>query len=638
MKRTTKKIIYLISLLVLGSVFTACQDKSNEPLNQEESRENQFVEPTNLGVDVVEQVYDGEVAVLGSSSSDFMPYVLKRFPHVTGSVTESTEVVILDETTALSALNNASLFSTLQSHWAKNKSIGFSNPSEHALQLLAKLNGADDAVIDAASIESVKSYAFYLLRKDGNAMSYCKLIQEELEVEYLDSLTNEVKTDELVLNLQEASVYEKGRIGERAAQWLNTINNEVQQRSILASSVQDLSYQAFTHKIYYPIQVNHDEFIRHKDYDIKDACGTSYTEAVVELTVYAGYDQINKKDVYDVVISEIFDAKKTYIENKVFCKKAAYKYKYTGGNYQGVLVGLNLNNVSNSDVSFTQPVPVGTAGSYSSTHTPASFTVGYGIGAGASASGPSVNGNFSFSYTPPKTTVSLPHSELPLQFNDNHSWTEWEYGISKVSNYPRVYDTQWGINADFVGALEFSTQSCRTEQAVTFMVANTESRGASPIQLGICTRFKTYHEIASPFTWARGYRSYQSSSYVNLPQVNRFFDRYTPDCYASSDKADTQSWNNLEAMLKGNVKYKQFYNEDLEVGAVTQGLLPTVADSIWTDAIRSLINQYNGRDTQQEYVIGLANLDGIHLPKGLHIKDGKWQMVDDITTVQVEKK
>lgn len=231
----------------------------------------------------------------------------------------------------------------------------------------------------------------------------------------------------------------------------------------------------------------------------------------------------------------------------------------------------------------------------------------------------------------------MPHSDLPLQFNDNHSWSEWEYGISNLDNYPFIYETDWGFNADYVGTLEFSTKACKTEQAVTFMVANTENRGSSAITLCIDTRFGTYHEVGSPFTWARGYRYYYNKSFVNLPQVNRFFDRYTPDCYDSSDKADTQSWNNLETLLKDNVKYKQFYNKDLEVGAVSEALLPTVADSIWADAIKSLITQYNGRDTHQEYVIGLANLNGVHLSRGLHIEDGKWQMVDDIRTVYVEK-
>ncbi len=640
MKRATNKIFYLLSLFVIGSVFTSCQDKSNEPQTQQEVQEEQNVAPANLEVDVVEQVFGGEVAVLGSASSEVMPYVLKRFPNVVGNVTENTEVVLLDEMATMNALNNAASFASIQLHWAQNKALGFVNPSENALQLLAKLNGAEDAAIDADSKESIENYAFYLLRKDGNAMSYCKVMQEELDIAYLDTLSNEVQFDKVVPNQQEATAYQQGRVGERAAEWLNTIDAELQQRGLRAASAEDLSYHAYTHKIYYTINVKHDDFIQHFDYDIDNHCGTSTTEAVVELTVYAGYDKVNKKDVYDVVISEIYDANKTYIQDKVFCKKAAYKYKYTGGNYQGIRLGLSLNNVSSGDVSFLQPVPVGTAGSYSSTHTPGSFSVTAGLAAGITPSGPSVTSNFSFTYTPPKTTVSLPHSDLPLQFNDNHSWAQWEYGISNLDNYPFIYENNlgWGFNADFVGALEFSTKSCRTEQAVTFMVANTENRGASPVRLCVDTRFRTYHEVASPFTWSRGYRSYSNKTYVTLPQVNRFFDKYTPDCYASSDMADRQSWNNLEAMLKGNVKYKQFYNADLEVGAVSEALLPEVADAIWEEAIVSLVNQYNGRVTDHEYVIGIANLNGKHLSRGLHIKDGKWEMVDDITTIQVEVK
>ena len=77
MKSATKKIKWLLPLLLIGGMFTACQDRGEEPQSQEQMQEEQSVAPTNLDVDVVEQVYDGEVAVLGSSSADFMPYFLK---------------------------------------------------------------------------------------------------------------------------------------------------------------------------------------------------------------------------------------------------------------------------------------------------------------------------------------------------------------------------------------------------------------------------------------------------------------------------------------------------------------------------------------------------------------------------------
>lgn len=73
------------------------------------------------------------------------------------------------------------------------------------------------------------------------------------------------------------------------------------------------------------------------------------------------------------------------------------------------------------------------------------------------------------------------------------------------------------------------------------------------------------------------------------------------------------------------------------MGAVSEALLPEVADAIWEDAIISLINQYNGRTTDHEYVIGIANLNGNHLSRGLHIKDGKWEMVDDIHAISLDR-
>ncbi len=636
MKRTTKKFTYLISLLCLGVMFTACNDKDAEPRNQEEMLETRAV-MVSEEFDTVNQLFSGEVAWLGTQSEEVSSYLLKRFPNITASVTERTEAIVLDEMVAGDLLTNQSACDPIKLHWSKNKPIAFLNPSANSLKLLSLLNGAERQTVDNAATSLIEQYWFYMIQRDGNAVSYCKPTIDDITIQKVDSLGNELQTEHFINDDIEVSDYAKGRVGERAAEWLNEMTSANRKRTLLMGSIGEPTYKAFTQKIYHTVKVDHDKTIRDLDYKIDNSCGVSTTEACIELTITAGYDQINHRDVYDVVISETFDAKKTYIENTVFYKSAAYKYKYTGGNYAGLKLGLKLKNVSEGDVSFAQAVPVGTAGSYSTTHTPASITVGGSITGGISPSGPSASGSFSFSYTPPKTTVSLPHSDLPLQYNDNHTWVSWDYGITPISNYPRVYNDNlgWGFNQDFVGSLEFSTKSCRTEQAVTFMLANTGNYERTPIGLNIESVFRTYHEVASPFTYARSYWIYTRTAYVLLPTVYRHYEKYSPYCNSMQINDASESWNEVEAVLKSNVNYKAFYNENLLVGAPTADAVKVAASDIWKETINSMISQFANLSFKNEYLVALSNSKGQSLKMGLYIHGKTWKLVDDITQFQL---
>lgn len=636
MKATTKRITYLISLLIVGSVFTACHDKDKEPLNETEVVENRA---TNVSeeFDVVKNLFYGETAWLGAQSADVAPYLLKRFPNITATITETTQVVVIDESVANDAIHNPSTAAALQQHWQKNNPIAFINPSENTLKLISQLNGIEKQQVNKEETALIEQYWFYMIQRDGNAISYCKPTVEEVTVEWIDSLGNEKQINHLVDNEVEVSENAKGKVGERAAEWLNEMKNINRQAALLTGSLAEPTYKAFTQKIYHTIKVDHDKAIRDLDYKIDNSCGVSTTEACIEVVVSAGYDQVNHRDVYDVVISETFDAKKTYIEDKVFYKSLAYKYKYTGGNYAGLELGLKLDNVSQGDVSFTQAVPVGTAGSYSTTHTPGSFTVGGGISGGISPSGPSATGSFSFSYTPPKTTVSMPHSDLPLQYNDNHTWVEWVYGIRPIAKYPRIYEDNlgWGFNQDFVGSLDFSTKACRTEQAVTFMLSNTPNYEKQSIGLNIDVKYQTYHEVGSPFTYARSYWGYKRNAYIILPQVNRHFDKYSPYCNAKQVYDTTESWTEVENLLKSNVNYKSFFNENLLVGAPTATGVKDAANDIWRETINSIISQFQHHSFKNAYVVALSDSKGEPLKIGLYIHGNTWKLVEDISTYQL---
>jgi hypothetical protein len=629
MKRATKTITYLFSLLLMGSVFTACQDKSNEPLTKKEVEANQL-KAFSVDVDRVSNVFYGETAWLESSGSEVSPYLLKRLPNIASTITEKTEVIVLDEAMAGSVMNDPSTLNQVKAHWAKNKPVAFVNPSKNTIQFISLLNGVENSSIDNESVKLIEQYAFYMLQRDGNAVSYCKLNLDPVTVAYTDTLTNELQSATLLSNEVELSESEKGRVGERAAEWLAAMNATRKNNGLLG----DVNYQAFKQKMYYTIRVNHDDVIEKMDYKIMTPVHSRTTEVCVELTICAGYNQSTQQDVYDVVISETYDAAKSYVEDQVFRTTnglffSDLHYKYTGGNCAGMKVGLSLMNVNQGDVSFYQAVPVGVPGAYSSTHTSGSFNVSGSV-TGLFPGG-NMDGGLSFAYTPASTTVSLPHSDMPLQFNDNHNWAEWVYGVKKATDYPRVYDDGlWGFDADFIGAIESSTRACRTEQALTFMVSNSDKYQDTPISLKMDIECATYHEVATPYTHAQCFTYHPNRAFVVLPSVYRHFEKYSPYCDAMKVVDNTESWTDVENVLKSNVNYKVFCNDNLLVGAITADGVENAANAVWRETIDSIMNQFQHRTFKNEYVVALSRTNGVPLKSGMHIKDGKITLVEDI--------
>ena len=122
--------------------------------------------------------------------------------------------------------------------------------------------------------------------------------------------------------------------------------------------------------------------------------------------------------------------------------------------------------------------------------------------------------------------------------------------------------------------------------------------------------------------------------YLVIDPVSRYFDKYTPGRFYSDANADSSSWLNLESLLMGNVNYKHFCNDDLRICAQLEEDLTPNAEAIWEETIETLITQYNGTPTGHEYIIGLASSTGEWIRFGLHIKDGEWSFVEDISALR----
>lgn len=630
MKERMNKGYFWVMLVASLLCFSSCSDR--EPQNQAEVNERSVPE-LNTSFDVVKTSYEGQVAVLGAEAEELMPYFQKRMSNTTSSITPQTDVVLFNESMAQVVLNDTTLWESLQKHWEQNKAVAVLSPSVNAIKLFAKLYGNEitEEQIQAQK-ESIEGLSIYAAKADFNQLSYLRPeTVDDCVYQVMDTITRELK--DVAVNVTEPIVVTeamKGNVAESVALWLNETN----QSSLLRSASEgSFTYSEFTHKVTYDVTVDRAWFFDGKSFG--SAPENTNLHSVIELKVYAGYDKANNRDVYDVRVNELIDGGGSYIKDRVTRTNMLYKYKYSGGNNYGPIMALDLQT---DGVSLTSPAPCSSStGTYSTTYTPASITVGGTLTGGASPSGPTVNGGFNFSYTPPKTTITVAHAEMPVDCHDNLTWVEWAYGQKDYMDFPDIYHAEWGFNASYSDPFYCTRSNCKTEQAVTFYVNNSRSLGERNIPLKVSATFQIYHEMASPWEHWKGLSKRSRTFYVNMPKVSRYFDRYTPYCYASSDFADAQSWNNLETMLKGNVNYKQFYNDNLELGATVANKLDLAAEDMWKKTVESLVEQYNGRNTVHEYVIGLANTAGKHVKSGLHIKNGKWEYVQDISQILVEQ-
>lgn len=203
-----------------------------------------------------------------------------------------------------------------------------------------------------------------------------------------------------------------------------------------------------------------------------------------------------------------------------------------------------------------------------------------------------------------------------------------------------LYDCQAGFNPTYVAPAECTRMNCKTEQAVTFTIKDSKKLGTSDVYFNLSGKFKTYHEAV----WAWGGYSQESrypfSDQIEMPDVNRYFEKYTATHYYMTASADSSEWSSLLATLQDDPNYNILSMSGKDenpplVSAQTEAGVRENAERIWKGVINSLVKSNNGcAKVNNEYVIGLKDSNGDFLPMGLYIsKDGTWKMVDDIKAV-----
>jgi hypothetical protein len=361
------------------------------------------------------------------------------------------------------------------------------------------------------------------------------------------------------------------------------------------------------------------------------------TTATLTINVLSGFNDNSEDmcDVYDVVVTSEVPAQNTFsFEDCIFNKSGLYHYKATGFGYLGPTATYHLVNEDGSAIAKPTSVhemsPTVEGGTIKTTHTPGKLTFGGDISTkGGGAVG------FSMKYTLPSTSTTISTADNPFEFSkEGSTGAKWAYYKGAYDYYRHT----WGLNGKYLDtAPEITKTYASYTQALTFKVDDARDLGTQNLALYLDVDYSFYAEACSP--WKVNQHTQQvdiAATSVVLDPVSRYFEKYTPSQYYSDANADSAAWSNLQAMLQGNVNYKHFCNEDLRVCARLEEELIPNAEAVWSEAIKSLVAQYNGNPVGHEYIVGLADSNGAWLKSGLHIKDGVWRFVEDIEALRNE--
>lgn len=619
------KVYKLILVLSLILFMFSCDEKMQIEDDNDGTELLPIPEPTE---DIVKIRFDKKVALLSNNQSKIVGFLQKRMENLSTKLDESAELVIIDETSASEILTNAESLGLLEALWFGNKAIVYINPAENALKLHCVLSGRKAESLSQDILESYSNLELFVARADGKNFMHEKF---KSHYSYNVSNTDEDGNSSIIEETAEytPSNYNWGQVAENLCEWLIDKSTSEQGRSMYFASrtqegVEDIVYKE---TIYRSSFVVSHEVVSMFGHGTPPPTKTVYP--TIRIKTAGGYNKNYDCDVYDVLLEETFPADSTFEENVVTKKKAAYKYKYTGGFYTGPIVKAKLTSknyaLNANNVDLLDPVPMQTAGSYNENHIPGNWSIGGSVTGSLSSSGLGGNLGFSVSHTFPTTTTTRVVEEMPVVYTVDDITAIWDYG----NLYIEVYDYRWGLNATYNGLADIYKQRCSTSQAVAYKLNKSKQVKNEKICLDLSVCFKLSCEWANPWSFGGGQ---MNNSAINIkfemPEVWRYFMDYTPYMYSSTADGDSDGWSNLEAILDDNVNYKAFKQENLEVGSTTEEGVEKNALIIWNSTIDSLIKQYNGTKTKDNYVVGLADVNGNHLNVGLQVDSlGVWSKV-----------
>lgn len=659
--------LYPLLFACISLMTFSCSDNDPAMIEDEESG---FVDNTQTE-DLVEEHFSGKVAMLlANNDHEVLNYLNRRLSNVSTNLSGDAAVILMDETTAGNTLDNDELYNKVKDSWMNNDVLLFLSPWTNTCKLINKLKCEstgeliDDPTTD--DMDKFQDIGIFGIRGDGHTLYLSNFSSKSgcyksttYDVNESGEMTLESikENDDVQNSVSIPNEYNKGRVAEMAAEWLNEFaDNDAQPNRAFTRT--DGQYAMKKTSVTY----NKKFFLEHRwieKYAPKKAKipNGSHYDMKVRISATGSYAEAEDCDIYDIIITEEFPGNETCIRDKYVYEKAAYNYKYTGGCYYGPMVDLHIFDshhktlIDSNWVDVLNPVPRPEIGQSTQTHNP--MQIGFGGGLTGNLSEQSgLSLGLSMNVQLPSTSVSYSHSEMPADYSDKNARAIWVFN----TNY-RVYSGTWGSNKKFHEFPEIVQKKCITTQAVTFKLNESKERystHSTKISLVYSLGWRVYNEYSDPwkikvniqefgefvggygYDYDKHFRPGGKDFYMELPTVSRYFEKYTPYPFKIKGEESISEWTYVENLLKGNVNYRALKDETLRVGAQTSKGVEETALKIWRETLNALVKQYDGQVNaiKNEYVIGLARTDGSHVKLGLNIKGSNWQIIENVDDIK----
>ena len=643
------KTFRLITVALMAAMLCslgACTNDELEREPQDDDSDEQIYTPQTQD-DVVKTRVAGKTLFFMGGHSHLDSFLAKRFDNITTSYDDDVQLVLLNESKAAEVMADEELYGKIRSYWLQNKTIGFVKPAEKAIALIHSLKSAGSQLNASPSIsEHHKQYMedllLFVTNANNKSLAYHSFDNKDRTHKnsnvIIDSETGDSDSNENSVNIPiKPNDYSWGQVAETLCAWFN--KQQANKSTLLANmthtrSESDLepTKQEITHGELIALPLDYlNQFDDHYPRDLEPV----QTTAILTIEILGGFNDNSGElcDVYDVVVTSEIPAQETFaFVDCTFKKSALYRYKATGFGYLGPTATYKLVHEDGSNITLPTSVhemsPIVEGGTIKTTHTPGKLTFGGEI---STKGGGAVS--FSMKYTLPSTSTTISTADNPFDCSkEGSTGASWTYRKGAYDYYKHT----WGFNGKYLEtAPEITKTFASYKQAVTFKVENSRELGAKNLSLYVDVDYSFYSEACSPWK-VNKHTDYIDidPTYLVIDPVSRYFDKYTPGRFYSDANADSSSWLNLESLLMGSVNYKHFCNDDLRICAQLEEDLTPNAEAIWEETIETLITQYNGTLTGHEYIIGLASSTGEWIRFGLHIKDGEWSFVEDISALR----
>lgn len=333
------KHLHFIALLFIATSLASCQDEDPEIIDDQEVIEKELL-PT---YDIIETTVDAMTVVCAEELDDISTLFINRLKNenIQQTITEETELVIIDEKGATQFINDNEKYGQLENLYIRGGLIYFHKPAKLCAALVARIQLGVFNEIPEETILPI--YDVYILNINGSEYNVGDVYSDgRKETTYLDE-NNNLHT-QIIEGIEEPNEYIYGRYAENAAKFVNEVlyGEDVITRANTKSNDMLVVLKQCDNPIY--LNQTYKKREHHMAHDV-----TLKTTGVISVIarIRCEHNFIDDSDNYHIALTEYYPGNQLWCgENKIHYTGAWYD-KYGGFGLVRFGVTASLLNVGN---------------------------------------------------------------------------------------------------------------------------------------------------------------------------------------------------------------------------------------------------------------------------------------------------